>query len=187
MNLIITNTIRAFNPSTFLSSLYIVEFITGFRSLWLATNYGKKSLILFDGIAFLIDAILNKPAQNVAVLIIGCILLSVDITLATTTCRQYCANYRNILCTIVKRILKYLRGTIDYALCYSTGKIPHELQAYADANYGGDLNDRRSRTGVTITLNSRPIIWICRKQKCVVTSTTKSEYVVASTANREAL
>lgn len=87
----------------------------------------------------------------------------------------------------MKRILKYLRGTTDYALCYSAGKITHQLQVYADADYGGDLNDRRSRTGVTAILNGAPVMWICRKQKCVATSTTESEYVAASTTSKEAV
>lgn len=83
------------------------------------------------------------------------------------------------------RIAKYLRGTTDYALCYSASKIPHQLSVYVDADYAGDLDDRHSRSGVVVFMNSGPVLWLSRKQKCVATSTTESEYIAAATGSKE--
>jgi hypothetical protein len=97
-------------------------------------------------------------------------------------------NFREIHCTAVKRILKYLRGTTDYALCYSSDNTaPNSLVAYTDADYAGDLNDRKSRSGSILLLNNGPVIWLSRKQPCTATSTTESEYVAASLTSKEAV
>ncbi|KAG5880246.1 hypothetical protein JTB14_019169 [Gonioctena quinquepunctata] len=47
----------------------------------------------------------------------------------------------------VKRILKYLKGTLDYGLLYRAEFKFKELEAYCDAD-GCDLKTRRSRTGI---------------------------------------
>ena len=61
----------------------------------------------------------------------------------------------------------------------------HVLLAYTDADYAGDLNDRKSRSGSVLLLNSGPVLWISRKQPCTATSTTESEYVAASLTSKE--
>ncbi len=48
----------------------------------------------------------------------------------------------------VKRIMRYLKGTLDLKL-YFEGK-DVTLRGYCDANWGGDANDRRSTTGVRV-------------------------------------
>lgn len=109
-----------------------------------------------------------------------------DIAQAVSVVAQYATNFREIHCTAVKRILKYLRGTTDFALCYSSVSTGNQvLLAYTDADFAGDLNDRKSRSGSIIFLNSGPVLWISRKQPCTTTSTTESEYVAASLASKE--
>ncbi|KAM2045335.1 hypothetical protein ACFX1T_009542 [Malus domestica] len=46
---------------------------------------------------------------------------------------------------VVKRILRYLSGTMDYGLHFQTNQL--HLQAYSDADWAGDPNDRRSTSG----------------------------------------
>ena len=61
---------------------------------------------------------------------------------AVSVVAQYANNFQEIHCTAVKRILKYLRGTTDFALCYSRDSNEHHLlTAFTDADYVGDLND----------------------------------------------
>ena len=111
-----------------------------------------------------------------------------DIAHAVSVVAQYSTNFREIHCTAVKRILKYLRGTTDYALCYSSDhNAPNSLVAYTDADYAGDLNDRKSRSGDILLLNNGPVLWLSRKQPCTTTSTTESEYVAASLTSKEAV
>ena len=42
--------------------------------------------------------------------------------------------------TVAKRILRYVRGTIDYGLIYKSNK-KSELIGYCDSDYAGDLDD----------------------------------------------
>ena len=68
-----------------------------------------------------------------------------------------------------------LRGT--------TGEL--NLVAYSDADFPGNVSDRRSTSGVVLMLNGAPVSWSSRKQSCVSLSTTESEYVAATTAAKE--
>ena len=105
---------------------------------------------------------------------------------AVSVVAQYANNFQEIHCTAVKRILKYLRGTTDFGLCYSRDSNEHHLlTAFTDADYVGDLNDRKSRSGSILFLNNGPVIWLSRKQPCTASSTTESEYVVASLTSKE--
>ena len=109
-----------------------------------------------------------------------------DIAQAVSVVAQYATNFREIHCTAVKRILKYLRGTTDFALCYSSVSTSNQvLLAYTDADYAGDLNDRKSRSGSLLFLNNGLVLWLSRKQPCTATSTTESEYVAASLTSKE--
>ena len=108
-----------------------------------------------------------------------------DITHAVNKVSQFSTNYCQIHCTAVSCIAKYLQGTSDFSLCYDGNEGSNVLQTYTDANYVGDLDDRKSRSGCVILLNKAPILWLSRKQLCTATSTTKSEYIATSLASKE--
>ncbi|KAM1274740.1 hypothetical protein ACFX2H_024470 [Malus domestica] len=55
----------------------------------------------------------------------------------------------------VKRILRYLKGSLTLGLCFRHG--PVHLRAYIDVDWAGDPNDRRSTTGFVVSLGSNPI------------------------------
>ncbi|KAG5862373.1 hypothetical protein JTB14_002955 [Gonioctena quinquepunctata] len=59
--------------------------------------------------------------------------------------------------------------------------------AYCDADYGGDLKTRRSRTGIVCKYSDGAITWASQKQKSVVLSTTEAEYVAASEGTKEVI
>jgi hypothetical protein len=65
----------------------------------------------------------------------------------------------------VKQILRYLRGTLDYGIHFQPGTL--NLQAYSDANWAGDPNDRRSVSSFVVYLGSSPISWASKKQHTV--------------------
>ena len=46
----------------------------------------------------------------------------------------------------VKRVLRYLRGTINLGIHYK-GEGQDRLVGYSDADWGGDINDRKSTSG----------------------------------------
>jgi len=84
----------------------------------------------------------------------------------------------------VKRILKYLKGTADYGLYYSTAQSDH-LKAFSDADYAGDVNTRKSITGYVLKLGESTVAWSSQKQKSVALSTTEAEYMAASQTVKE--
>ncbi|GJY42546.1 putative ribonuclease H-like domain-containing protein [Tanacetum coccineum] len=57
---------------------------------------------------------------------------------------------------------------------------PFDLEAYTDSDYAGASLDRKSTTRGCQFLGRRLISWQCKKQTIVASSTTKAEYVVAS-------
>ncbi|KAL0561666.1 hypothetical protein IC582_002106 [Cucumis melo] len=47
---------------------------------------------------------------------------------------------------VAKRIIRYLKGTLDYGLFYSSSK-EFNLEGYCDSDWAGDTNDRKSTSG----------------------------------------
>ncbi|KAM1079132.1 hypothetical protein ACFX2B_013731 [Malus domestica] len=83
--------------------------------------------------------------------------------------------------TAVKRILRYLKGTMSCGITYSQGDLA--LSAFSDADWARDPNDWRSTTGSVVFLGNNPISWSSKKQQTVSRSSTEAEYrALSSTA-----
>jgi len=85
--------------------------------------------------------------------------------------------------TAAKRILRYLKGSIDHGLQYSKG--PITITAYCDSDWAGNPDDRRSTTGFGIFLGPNLISWTAKKQHIVSRSSTEAEYRSLSLATAE--
>ena len=84
----------------------------------------------------------------------------------------------------VKRILRYLQGTKTHGICYkSSSKI--DFRGYSDADWAGDLADRKSTSGYTFMLLGAPVSWGSKKQPSVLLSTSEAEYISLSLAIQE--
>ena len=55
----------------------------------------------------------------------------------------------------IKRILRYLKGTSDYLLCYQGNYL--QLKGYTNVDWGGDLDEGKSTSGFTFLLNNGAI------------------------------
>ena len=84
-----------------------------------------------------------------------------------------------------KNLLRYLRGTINHGLRYTSGSMT--LLRYTDANWAGSVVDRKSTSGYCFNLGSALISWMSRKKKLVALSTTEAKYIAASMACCEAV
>nr|GEW16543.1 ribonuclease H-like domain-containing protein [Tanacetum cinerariifolium] len=86
----------------------------------------------------------------------------------------------------VKMIFRYLKGKPHLGLWYPKDS-PFNLVAYSDSDYAGASLDRKSTTGGCQFLGCRLISWKCKKQIVVVTSSTKAEYVAATSCGAQVL
>lgn len=95
---------------------------------------------------------------------------------------QHCASI--MLYKALKRILRYIKGTLNYSLVYNNTCT--ELQGFVDADWAGDTQDRKSTTGYLFKIFDCTIVWCCKKQLSVSLSSTESEYIALSMAIAEA-
>ncbi|GJZ72847.1 hypothetical protein Tco_0636993, partial [Tanacetum coccineum] len=102
-----------------------------------------------------------------------------DLIYAVCLCARYQAKPTEKHLNAVKRIFRYLKGTINMGLWYSkdTGM---SLTAYADADHAGCQDTRRSTSGSTQFLGDKLVSQSSKKQKSTTISSTKAEYIALS-------
>ncbi|TQD73690.1 hypothetical protein C1H46_040776 [Malus baccata] len=97
-----------------------------------------------------------------------------DIAFSVNQVCQFMHSPTTVHWATVKCILRYLKGTHDHGMLYRPSSL--SITAYADADYAGDPNDRRSIKGYCIFLCSNLISWCSKKQRGVSCSSTEAEY-----------
>ncbi|UYV68867.1 hypothetical protein LAZ67_6001370 [Cordylochernes scorpioides] len=133
----------------------------------------------------------NEPVKKVEYqsLIGSLIYLSVstrpDIAYAVSALGQFSNDPRRQHWNAARRVLRYLKGTSCLRITYR--KSNEALHGYADADWGGNLVDRKSHTGIVYFLARGPIAWESKKQQTVTLSSTESEYIALCEAGKEAV
>ncbi|GAA0154676.1 transmembrane signal receptor [Lithospermum erythrorhizon] len=104
-----------------------------------------------------------------------------DISHSVGICARFQADPKESHLNLVKRIIKYVHGTLDYGLLYSfdTNKA---LVGYSDADWAGNSEDRKSTSGGCFFLGNNLVSWFSRKQNSVSLSTAEAEYIAAGSA-----
>jgi len=108
----------------------------------------------------------------------------VDLAYAVSVVSQHMSKAGPIHWTTIKRIMRYLKGTLDFKLCLGGESIA--LHGYCDADWAGDANDRRSTTGYVFFVGVGAISWNCKRQPTIARSTMEAEYMAASHGAMEA-
>ncbi|CAL9026795.1 unnamed protein product [Prunus brigantina] len=85
-----------------------------------------------------------------------------------------------------KRVLRYVKGTLDYGLEYVKGK-GAVLIGYCDSDWSGSVDDNKSTSGYAFSFGSGVFAWASVKQNCVALSTAEAEYISASEATTQAV
>ncbi|WVZ84641.1 LOW QUALITY PROTEIN: hypothetical protein U9M48_031648 [Paspalum notatum var. saurae] len=106
-----------------------------------------------------------------------------DLAVAVGYVSRFMAEPRKDHQTAVQHILRYVAGTINYGLIYPrrSGEKAN-LIGYSDSDMGGDIDGRRSTSGMLFFLGGCAIAWQSMKQRIVALSTCEAEYVAAAAA-----
>nr|GEX83417.1 retrovirus-related Pol polyprotein from transposon TNT 1-94 [Tanacetum cinerariifolium] len=109
-----------------------------------------------------------------------------DIVHATCVCARYQAHPTEKNLKEVKRIFRYLRGTVNMGLWY-TKDSGFEVTGFSDADYAGSKDTFKSTSGGAQFLGEKLVSWSSKKQDYTSLSTAKSEYVSLSTCCAQVL
>nr|CAN59751.1 hypothetical protein VITISV_036637 [Vitis vinifera] len=104
-----------------------------------------------------------------------------DIMYSVCLCARFQSCPKESHLSAVKRILIYLKGTMDIGLWYPKGD-NFELIGYSDADFAGCKVERKSTSGTYHFLGHSLVSWHSKKQNSVALSTAKAEYIAAGFA-----
>ena len=107
-----------------------------------------------------------------------------DIAFAVGNVARFSSKPTKFHWTAVKRIMRYLSGTLDHGLLYQNGD---SITGYSDADWAGDQNDRKSTSGFVFMMSGAAVSWNSKKQTCVALSTAEAEYIALSKAAQESI
>ena len=97
---------------------------------------------------------------------------------------RYMSNPKKPHLYVVKRILRYVKGTINFGILYKETK-DCQVMEYCDADYAGDCGTWRSTKGYFFSFGSAPISWCSKRQPTVAISSTEDEYQSVAMASQE--
>jgi hypothetical protein len=109
-----------------------------------------------------------------------------DICFVVNTLSQFQVEPRQEHWIAAKHVLRYICGTINYGLRYTTSS-DIQLHGFTDSDWAGSTEDRKSTLGMCFSLGSAMISWGSRKQKSVALSIAEAEYMAAFEACTEAI
>ena len=109
-----------------------------------------------------------------------------DICFAMSKLSQYMSNPSVHHEAAVKHLLRYLRTTKAFRICYRASG-PKQITGYSDSDFAADKDDRKSVSGFVFTFAGGPISWASRKQKSVTTSTAEAELMALVPATKHAI
>lgn len=128
-----------------------------------------------------------------------------DISFAITALSQFSKNPGMKHWKAIKRLLRYLHGTIDFGITYSynpskgmlvqgyhtelltsTGS-QRPILGFSDSDWGSNIDNRRSITGYAFMIANGAVSWQSKKQQTVAQSSVEAEYMALNLAAREAV
>ena len=126
---------------------------------------------------------LKESQAAIGTLIYAAIATRPDISFAVALLSQFISNPGLEHFQGMKRILRYLKGTLDYGLKFEAQeKADIIIQGFADADWAGYVTTRKSTSGYIFQLGNA---WKTKKQSIVALSSNEAEYVSSCLAVQE--
>lgn len=124
--------------------------------------------------------------------VVGCLIFLAnwtrpDISYSISMVSQFLKQPGRAHWAAVKRIYRYLKGTLSYGLQYTaSGNQRLELTSYADDDWAADADTRKSLSAYCFLLSSGAMSWSCKKQASLALSSTEAKYKALTDACKEA-
>lgn len=97
-----------------------------------------------------------------------------DISYAVNVLARFSNSPSEVHWNAVKRIMRYLKGTIAMSICYCEDT-DDRLIGFCDSDHAGDLKERRSTSGYIFMLHNGPISWSSSLQDVSALSSTEAD------------
>lgn len=110
-----------------------------------------------------------------------------DVSFSIAVVSQFNQNPGFVHWKAVKRILRYLKGTLNTKLVFTKDRNETNLHGHCDSDWASSFVDRKSCTGYVFQWNLGAISWCSKKQSTVALSTAEAEYVALSAASQDAI
>ncbi|GKU93614.1 hypothetical protein SLEP1_g7191 [Rubroshorea leprosula] len=109
-----------------------------------------------------------------------------DISYGVGLISRFLENLQQSHMQVAKKIMRYLKGTLNYGLFYSSTD-NCAIIGYLDSDWVGDLDDRKSTSGYCFNFGATSFSWSSKKQSVVALSTCEAEYVAAASSACQAI
>ncbi|GKC93438.1 retrovirus-related pol polyprotein from transposon TNT 1-94, partial [Tanacetum coccineum] len=114
---------------------------------------------------------------------VGCLMYLIanrpDLVFTVCMCARYQSKPTKKHIEVVKRVFRYIQGTINMGLWYPKDTAM-ALTAYADVDHTGCQDTRRSTSGSAQFLGDKLVSWSLKKQTSTSISSTETEYIAMS-------
>jgi hypothetical protein len=112
-----------------------------------------------------------------------------DLAYALQQLSQFLHNPGPLHWKAVKRVLRYLRGTMSHGIRLGGSDYVNKpfLSAFVDANYAMCPDTRRCVSGYIVLFFGSLVSWLAKKQNLVTLSTTEAEFVALALCIQECL
>ena len=117
-------------------------------------------------------------ASTVGNLMFAMICIRLDIAQVVGAVTRFMKNLEREHWNIVKRILRYIKGVSNVALCF--GGSEFIIKSYVDLDFAGNLNKRKCTMGYVFTLIGGAVSWVSKFQNIVVLSMIEVEYMATT-------
>lgn len=131
------------------------------------------------------DIVTNVPYSEALGSLMYCAMgTRPDIAYSISVLSKYSACPRNAHWEAIKRVFRYLKGTLSKGLFYIKVQDP-QLVCYTDADWAGDQDSRKSISGMVSLINTAAISYKAQQQPVVSLSTTEAEYIAGNEGAKE--
>jgi hypothetical protein len=176
---------RKENTITLTQIRYAKKIITqfGFEDANPASTPMQENVSLLPHVGTPVDA----PYREMVGSLMYLIHTRPELSFAVGAVSHYSANPGPQHLTAVRRILRYIKGTVSFGLVLGGKEELPLLEVWADYDYAGDHDSRKSMTGFIVRLRGSTIIAASKKQKGISNSTLQAEYITLSAASKSLL